>query len=233
VGDQVALASRGRTVNLRIVGIARQHMTGATAYVQPATFATFGKLAQSDDYRIVMTAHDDASIDRVTRAIEAALLAERIKTRHNITETMLRKDVDGHFDLLIAAMLFIAILMGLVGAFGLGSAMGSNVAERSREFGIMRSIGATSRVVMRNVLCEGLFIGAMSVPLAILLALPLSLAIGNFLGNMLFGLGFPLVLSPKAVLLWTVLVLAGSVVASSIPARRAARLRIHSTLSAL
>ncbi len=111
--------------------------------------------------------------------------------------------------------------------------MGSNVAERSREFGIMRSIGATSGVVLRNVLCEGLFIGAMSVPLAILLALPLSFGIGDFLGNMLFGLGFPLVLSAKAVALWTALVLAGSLLASGIPARRAARLRIHSTLSAL
>ncbi len=233
IGDRVALASRGRTVDLRIVGIARQHMTGATAYVTPASFASFGELAQSDDYRIAMTAHDDGSIARVSQEVEAALLAAGIKTRLNITETMLRKDVDGHFDLLIAAMLFIAILMGLVGAFGLGSAMGSNVAERSREFGIMRSIGATPGVVLRNVLCEGLFIGAMSVPLAILLALPLSLAIGNFLGNMLFGLGFPLVLSVKAVALWTALVLAGSLAASGIPARRAARLRIHTTLSAL
>lgn len=233
VGDRVELSSHGRVLSLRIVGIARQHMTGATAYVTPATFAAFGDLASSDDYRIGMTAHDDATIDRVSKAVEAALLAERIKTRINVTETMLRKDVDGHFDLLIAAMLFIAILMGLVGAFGLGSAMGSNVAERSREFGIMRAIGATPRVVLRNVLSEGVFIGVMSMPLAVLLALPLSLAIGDFLGNMLFGLGFPLVLAPKAVALWCALVLAGSLLASGLPARRAAALRIHQSFSQL
>ncbi|WP_217916302.1 FtsX-like permease family protein [Duganella sp. BJB1802] len=62
---------------------------------------------------------------------------------------MLRKEVDGHFDLLIAAMLFIALLMAAVGLFA-GSAMGSNVAERGREFGIMRSIGASSAVVLRT-----------------------------------------------------------------------------------
>jgi putative ABC transport system permease protein len=66
---------------------------------------------------------------------------------------VLRKEVDGHFDLLIAALLFISILMALVGTFGLGSAMSTNVAERSREFGIMRCIGARSGVVLRNVLC--------------------------------------------------------------------------------
>ncbi len=111
--------------------------------------------------------------------------------------------------------------------------MGSNVAERSREFGIMRAIGATPRVVLRNVLSEGLFIGVMSMPLAVLLALPLSLAIGDFLGNMLFGLGFPLVLAPKAVALWCLLVLAGSLLASGLPARRAAALRIHQSFSQL
>jgi putative ABC transport system permease protein len=233
LGDMIDLASHGRTVRLRLVGIARQHMTGATVYVTPASFSVFADLARGDAFRIGMRAHDDASIARVSKAIEAALLAQSIKTRLNITETMLRKDVDGHFDLLIRAMLFIAVLMGVVGAIGLGSAMGSNVAERSREFGIMRSIGATPAVVMRNVLCEGVFIGVLSFPLAILLALPLSLAIGNFLGEMLFGLGFPLVMSPLAVALWCLLVLAGSLAASSLPARRAARLRIHAALSHL
>lgn len=233
VGDEVALSSGGHRLKLRLAGIARQNMSGATVYVAPETFAVLKNLAQSDDFRVMLTTHDEATIARSAKAIEAALLKAGIKTRLTVTETMLRKDVDGHFDLLTAAMLFIAILMGLVGGVGLASTMGSNVAERSRELGIMRSIGATPGRLLRNVLWEGLFISTMSIPLAVLLALPLSLALGAFLGNLLFGLAFPLVLSGKAVALWCVLVLAGALLASSLPARRAAAQRIHTSLAEL
>jgi putative ABC transport system permease protein len=111
--------------------------------------------------------------------------------------------------------------------------MSTSVFERSREFGIMRCIGARPAVVLRNVLCEGVFVGLMSVPLAVLLALPVSAAIGAFLGNTLFGIGFPLVLSSKAVLVWLGLVLASAALASSVPAWKASRLTIHKSLSTL
>jgi putative ABC transport system permease protein len=73
----------------------------------------------------------------------------------------------------------------------------------------------------------------MSVPIAVLLARPLSAAIGGFLGNMLFGEAFPLVLSPKAVLIWLSLVLISATLASAYPAWKASRLTIHQSLSHL
>jgi putative ABC transport system permease protein len=217
-----------------VVGIARQNMTGATAYVTPATYAGLpGQPGYADSYRIVTLDHAGPAVDRVARAISDALARATITTRINVTETMLRKDVDGHFDILIVALLFIAILMAAVGVFGLGSAMGNSVAERRREFGILRSIGARPAVVLRNVLVEGVFTGLLSVPLALLLALPLSAAIGSFLGNLLFGLPFPLVLALKPLLLWVALVTAGALAASALPALRAARMSIHETLAYL
>jgi putative ABC transport system permease protein len=234
VGDDIRLASHGRVVQVRLVGIARQTMAAATAYVSPQSYASMaGQAGRANTYRVVLRAHDAQSIDEVTRAIEMALAKSHISTRLSITETMLRKEVDGHFDLLIAALLFISILMALVGTFGLGSAMSTNVAERSREFGIMRCIGARSGLVLRNVLCEGVLVALMSVPIAVLLALPLSAAIGSFLGNMLFGEAFPLVLSARAVLIWLALVLISAPLASAYPAWKASRLTIHQSLSHL
>ncbi len=234
VGDDISLSSHGHVTKVRLAGIARQAMSAATAYVAPKTyFALAGQDGRAADYRIVMREHDERSIDSVSAAIEVALAKAHIATRISITETMLRKDVDGHFDLLIAALLFIAILMALVGSVGLGSAMSTSVFERSREFGIMRCIGARPGVVLRNVLAEGIFVGLMSVPLAILLALPVSAAIGSFLGTMLFGIGFPLVLSLQAVLIWLGLVLASATLASAVPAWKASRLTIHQSLSTL
>jgi len=234
VGDVLPLASHGRVARLRLVGVARQDMTAATVFLSSRTYAALaGQAGRAQVYRVAMLSHDERSIDSVTRAIEMTLAKAHIGTRISTTEAMLRKEVDGHFDLLIAALLFISILMALVGCVGLGSAMSTSVFERSREFGIMRCIGARPAVVLRNVLCEGIFVGLMSVPLAILLGVPVSAAIGAFLGNTLFGIGFPLVLSVKAMLIWLGLVLASTTLASALPAWKASRLTIHQSLSTL
>lgn len=232
VGDTIGLSSRGRALRLRVDGIARQHMAPATVFVTPATFAAAPQ-RQASNYRIVLRRHDAASIAAAASDVGQALGAAGIEVRLSTTETMLRKEVDGHFDLLIAAMLFISLLMALVGMFGLAAAMGSSVAERAREFGIMRSIGASGAVVLRNVLCEGALIALMSVPLAFALALPLSAGLGAFLGEALFGLAFPLVLSWQALLVWLALALGGALLASGLPAWRASRLSIHQALTTL
>ncbi|MES2018728.1 MAG: FtsX-like permease family protein [Pseudomonadota bacterium] len=234
VGDDISLSSHGKVAKLRLVGIARQAMAAATAYVAPQAYAALaGQPGRASTYRVVMTRHDERSIAATTQAIEAALARSRIGTRISITETMLRKDVDGHFDPLIAALLFIAVLMAIVGSVGLGSAMSTSVAERSREIGIMRCIGARPALVLRNVLCEGIFVALLSVPLAVLLALPVSAGIGAYLGIMLFGIAFPLVLSLKAIFIWLGLVLASATLASVIPAWKASRLTIQLSLSHL
>jgi putative ABC transport system permease protein len=46
---------------------------------------------------------------------------------------------------LIEALLAIAMLIGFVGLLGLGSAVSTSVTQRTREFGVMNAIGATSQ----------------------------------------------------------------------------------------
>ncbi len=86
---------------------------------------------------------------------------------------------------------------------------------------------------MRNIVTEGLFVGAMSYVLALVLCVPLSVGLAAFLGNMLFDFPLPLVLLPKAAGLWLLLVLAGAALASAWPARKAAHLSIRETLAYL
>ena len=54
--------------------------------------------------------------------------------------------------------------------------MGTSVLERTREFGIMRTIGGRSRTILRNVISEGVFIGLLSfVHRGCFIATPLSI----------------------------------------------------------
>ncbi|MES2036236.1 MAG: FtsX-like permease family protein [Pseudomonadota bacterium] len=232
VGDTITLGVRDKTASLRVVGIARQKMTGAMAYVSPSTYA---KLTSQNElyrsFRVEMNQHDAKTIDTVTKQIEAALGRQEIRISASITENMLRQEVDDHFDLLVNALLFISILMALVGVLGLGSSISSNVAERTREFGVMRSIGASPAIVIRNVIAEALFIALMSFGIAVAMALPLSASISAFLGNLLFDEAFPLVISQKSLWIWFLIVTSGAVLASAYPAWKASRLSVRASFA--
>ncbi len=95
----------------------------------------------------------------------------------------------------------------------------------------MRTIGASGGALTRNILVEGAMIALLSLPIAIALGLPLGYAIGVLVGTMSFGLPLPLTVSVSAILLWTGLLVFGSVGAGLLPARRATRLTIRQTLA--
>jgi putative ABC transport system permease protein len=232
VGETLNLMVNGQNSTFHVVGIVREIVTPASAYVTPEAFdraAGFG--GRINAVRVVMTRHDSATRAELSSQIEAALEDGGIGIKMSILETRLDAAVSGHVYILIFALIVMAVLMAVVGALGLMSAMGSSVIERTREFGIMRTIGGKSRTVLRNVISEGIFIGLMSWVMAVLFSLPLSAVIGNLIGNMAFNLPLPLILSPMAMAAWLLVIIVGSAGASLYPAWRAAQLTVRETLA--
>ena len=78
---------------------------------------------------------------------------------------------------MIVFLFIMAILTAFVGSMGLTGAMSINVLERTREIGVMRTIGAVDRVIMQSVIIEGLVISLITWVLAIGVSFP----IGNLL----------------------------------------------------
>jgi len=148
-----------------------------------------------------------------------------------ISETMLEGATSGHVYIFIFALILIAVVMAVVGVLGLMSNMSTSVIERTREFGIMRAIGAQSQTILRNVISEGLFIGLMSWVIAVPLSLPVSLGVGYLVGMLSFRSPLPLILSPLAVIIWLLVIVIGSIAASAYPARQASRLTVRETLA--
>jgi putative ABC transport system permease protein len=230
VGDVISLIVEQRQVRLRVIGIVREMLTPAAAYTTPETYA--GAAGQAGFTNAVrLSLHDSRAADAASRSIEQALAREHIGVKVGITAGRFDNAQTGHVYILIYALIFMAMVMAVVGTLGLGSAMSANVIERTREFGVMRAIGATSRVVLRSVVGEGVFIGLLSWLAAIPLCLPLSAHVGRLVGSISFGMPLPLVLSPFAVEVWLAAVLIGSALASAFPAMRAARLTVRETLA--
>jgi putative ABC transport system permease protein len=232
IGDRIELAVQGKPTTWRVVGIVREIGSPAAAYVNYDAFANIsGQSGMTRAVRVVTSAQDAKLRGKIIRAVERVLDESNVSVSLIISDTELRTAVGEHIAILITLLILMAVVMAIVGVLGLGATMSTNVVERTREFGVIQTIGGTSRAVLHIVTSEGTFIGALSLALAIILSLPLSLIVGNVIGNLSFRVPLPLVVSPIAILIWGVIVLSGAALASALPAWNASRLTIRETLA--
>lgn len=233
VADEIRLTTNGRTSSFQVVGLVRQIMTPAMAYVTPGAFsgATGVPIQATNEVRIVMKNHDAATVHSVTGEISRALAAKNIGVKVFIPRTLLEGASDAHVYVFIYSLIIMAMVMAVVGALGLMSSMGTSVVERTREFGIMRAIGAKSHTVLRNVISEGMFTGLLSWLIAAVLSIPPSLVVDNLIGSTFSLVPLTLIVSPSALAGWLLIILLGSIAASAYPAWQASRLTVRETLS--
>src|SRR5512145_2299240 len=109
--------------------------------------------------------------------------------------------------------------------------MSINVLERTREIGVMRTIGAVDAVIMQSVIFEALVIGLITWVLAIGLSFPISSTLLTIIGQTMMGSAMRMTFTPLGVLLWLGIEVVLSILASILPARNAARLTINEVLA--
>jgi len=233
VGDDIQLLIVDQPKTFRLVGVIKQVLSPSAAYVLPETFAsaTGQPVEMTNTVRVVMNQHDKESTVSITRNIEKALAAGNVNVKMTVSEALLGEAISGHVYIFIFALMLISTVMAVVGVLGLTSSMGTSVIERTREFGVMRAIGAKSKTILRNIISEGVFIGLMSWVIALPLSIPLSLGIGYMIGMMSFRSPLPLVVSPMGLGVWSLILIVGSIAASAYPAQQASRLTVRETLA--
>jgi putative ABC transport system permease protein len=185
---------------------------------------------RATSYRIITHLHDAASNQELTERIDAYLTERNFAVQSVRSGADMRQKATLAINIVIVFLLIMAILTAFVGSMGLTGAMSINVLERTREIGVMRTIGAVDRVIMQSVIIEALVIGLITWALAIGASFP----IGNLLLIIISeALGTPMELSftPLGILLWLGVVIVLSVFASIMPARNAARLTINEVLA--
>jgi putative ABC transport system permease protein len=123
-----------------------------------------------------------------------------------------------------------AVIIGVVGSIALSGALSLSVMERRREIGVMRAIGASSGVIARLFIGEGLLLGWLSWLIALPLGLPAGWLMLRGLGA---AIGFDLVYkyTPAGALYWLVIITVLSIVASLLPARGAMRVSVRESLA--
>ena len=185
----------------------------------------------STSFTVTTDVHDKVSIQRIQRQIDD-LLTENDYDIYSIqAATVLRESATQSFTILIIFLLIMALLTAAVGSIGLMGTMSINVLERTREIGVMRTIGAGDIAIMRSVILEGVLIGIITWVMAILFSFPISEYLLQIIGNAIMGSPMRLNFTPLGIFIWLGVVLVLSAIASIMPARNAARLTINEVLA--
>jgi putative ABC transport system permease protein len=161
--------------------------------------------AQNDPYALV------PAITRTIHEMSSDQPVERASTLEDVRAEVLTPDrlnaiVFGGFATL-------ALLIALIGVAGV---LAFSVSGRTREFGIRLALGAQPRSILTKVLLEGLVIASLGVTAGVLVGFVLARAIGKRFAEAQVPGVLPLIASAAVIL-------AAAVIASALPAARAAR----------
>ncbi|MQC25096.1 MAG: hypothetical protein DWG81_04035 [Chloroflexi bacterium] len=198
-----------------------------------AVKAATKKFEQGSRLLVRTRSQSTADVESVYRRINDALEARQVivSTFGSATTAEDKVFALGQFSVVTALLLVVAVVVAVVGGLGLMGSLAISVVERTREVGVMRAVGARSRTIMIMFLLEGVLQAAVSwllaVPLAFVVARPFARALGQVMLEM--DLDFKFAFSAAGV--WLVCVLVIAVLASAMPAQRAARIRVSESLA--
>jgi putative ABC transport system permease protein len=224
VGETVTLRIGGEEKAWHIVGLAREAFAPRAVGYIPLT-GMVNSLLLALDYT------DPDAVAELKAELDRNLEAQGVRARGSSTKSENRFGFDQHMLMIYVFLIVMSAIVGGVGGLGLMTTMSLNVLERRREMGVMRALGATPRIVWLMIVAEGIVIGLLSWAIAALLAWPISKAIGDLFVKALFHSGLDFTFEPLGLVIWLLVSIGLSAVASFLPAWKASRVTVRDALA--
>jgi putative ABC transport system permease protein len=238
VGDWLILAdSEARELNVQIVGILFDPLTDSSVHLPLSTLQReWSRFGQANTVWVQTKAIDADTQTAVATMLAQAFDRRSIGTAPNSTfgETTIAGIIEQNGQrnsIIIRLLAVMAVVIALVGGVGLSGVISLSVLERRREIGVMRTIGASSWQIIRLFMGEGILLGLLSW----LIAWPLSIPAAYGLSTQGLSLALNQQLSynftPNGALLWLMIIMMLAVIASLLPARKAALVSVRESLA--
>jgi putative ABC transport system permease protein len=228
IGDELRIIAMPGEFRALITGIVTFRTTnpGAAVFYFDTPTAQTKILGSTDVFsNVMLTAAPGVTDAQLKRNVAAELAggAYKIQTKAEYTAEN-KKGIESFLRVIKTAMLGFAGIAVLVGVFLIVNTFSMLVAQRTRELGLMRAVGASRRQVNGSVLVEALFLGVVGSVLGIGGGVGLAVGLMKLMG----GVGMKLDTSELTVKATTPLIgLAIGVIvtllAAYLPARRAGK----------
>ncbi|MDJ0380597.1 ABC transporter permease [Streptomyces sp. G-G2] len=228
LGDELRTIAITGDIRAKITGIASFTVTNpgaAIVYFDTAT-AQQGLIGTPGAFTHINVAAEEGVSDEQLKANIATAVGAGTYTLRTAKEAADsgRKDVGSFLDVMKYVMLGFAGIAFLVGIFLIFNTFSMLVAQRTREIGLMRAIGADRKQLNRSVLIEAFLLGVVGSVLGVGAGVGLAVGLMKLMGQMGMHLS-----TDDLTVLWTTPVLGVAlgvlvtVVAAYLPARRAGR----------
>ena len=228
IGDQVTIAGKAAARSYTVVGIATlgdiDSFGGATMALLtlPEAQRITGKEGQLDQVQVAAAA--GTSPDQLAANLTAALPGSvQAETGEQNVESQ-REDVGEFINILRTALLIFAGVSLFVAAFLIFNTFSITVAQRTREFAMLRTLGAKRRQILGSVVTEAFVTGLLASAIGLLAGIGFAQVIKALFDAIEIDLpATGTVVETRTVILCLVLGTALTVVAALVPALRATR----------
>ena len=228
VGEQMLVAGSAPARRYTIVGITKfgggQSFGGAGAAILtlPEAQRVVGEQGRFDQLDVAAKPGVTPSElrDRL-RAVLPSTVAVRTGTEQASKET---SDLESNLSFLRTFLLVFAYVSLVVGAFIIFNTFSITVAQRTREFGLLRTLGGSRAQIMRSVVYEGLLLGVAGAVLGLLGGIALAPGLDQLFKS--FGADLPsngTVLETRTIVVSLAVGISVTVLAGLAPAVRATR----------
>src|SRR5688572_12975450 len=236
VGDPITVAGAEAAREYEIVGIAKlgevDSFGGATVAILPLEEAQrlADKVGEFD--QISIAAAEDVTAEELKRRIARVMPASvEVRTGEENAQQQ-TEDIEDDLGFLKTALLIFAWIALFVGAFTIFNTFAITVAQRTREFGMLRTLGASRRQVLTSVLIEALVIGLIGAGLGVLAGIGVADLLNALFKS--FGIDLPntgSVIETRSIVVPMLIGLVVTLLAAIIPAVRATRVSPMEALS--
>jgi putative ABC transport system permease protein len=228
VGDSVGIAALGPVKEYEITGVAR---FGSVDSIGGATFAVFDvptaqALFQKEGHydSISVAAKAGTTSDELVRSLEPLVPATAEVLTGAEQASADAADTNEGIAFITYFLLGFGGVALFVGAFVIFNTLSITVAQRTREFATVRTLGGSRRQVLWSVVVEGFVIGL----LASVVGLFLGLGVGKGLNSLFVAFGIDLpqagtVFATRTIVVSLIVGISVTVLASIVPALRATR----------
>ncbi|MCG3210689.1 MAG: hypothetical protein FOGNACKC_04320 [Anaerolineae bacterium] len=186
---------------------------------------------------LVQTIRTDATGEaEMARQLRALYDAHQLKLNpqgtfaNEDTASAATAQILNNFGIIIKMLAAMAVIIALVGSIALSGVLSLSVRERTREIGVMRAIGASSRAIAWLFIGEGLTLGLLSWLIALPLSLPAGYLMTQALGAAING-EIVFHYTPQGALYWLAIITGLAIAASWLPALGATRVSVRESLA--
>jgi putative ABC transport system permease protein len=229
VGDKILIAGREPARAYEISGVTKvgdQKSIGIQSLSMP--LAEVQKLAQEPGAitEVVAAADGGTSPEQLKARIKDALGNTAVVRTGKEQAEKSAADINDSLGFLKIGLLVFAGVAVLVGGFLIFNTFAVTVAQRSREFALLRTLGASRRQLLNSVVLETLVIGFLASVVGLIGGLVLAPALRSLLAS--FDIELPstgTVVEPRTIIVALLVGMIATLVSGLIPARRATRVQ--------